>query len=62
MDVLRTQVVTSDPTFRTNQERMLRLVAELRERTDRARQGGGPAYLKRHRDLGKIPVRDRENG
>jgi len=59
MDVLRTQVVTSDPTFRTNQERMLRLVTELRERTDRARQGGGPAYLKRHRDLGKIPVRDR---
>src|SRR5207253_4317114 len=23
------------------------------------RQGGGPAYLERHRDLGKIPVRDR---
>jgi acetyl-CoA carboxylase carboxyltransferase component len=59
MDVLRTQLVTSDPLFRTNQERMQQLVAELHERTARARQGGGSAYLKRHRDQGKIPVRDR---
>jgi acetyl-CoA carboxylase carboxyltransferase component len=59
MDVLRSQIVVSDPVFRANQGRMTGLVAELRERRERARQGGGPAYLKRHRDQGKIPVRER---
>jgi 3-methylcrotonyl-CoA carboxylase beta subunit/propionyl-CoA carboxylase len=38
---------------------MRRLVVELRERTATVRQGGGPKYLQRHRDQGKLPVRDR---
>ena len=38
---------------------MQRLVAELVERTARAREGGGPKYLQRHRDQGKLPVRER---
>jgi len=59
MDVLPTHVVPSDPTFRTNGERMQFLVDELRERVSRARQGGGPKYVERHRALGKLPVRER---
>ena len=59
MDVLPTHVVPSDPTFRTNGERMQSLVADLRERVSRARQGGGPKYVERHRALGKLPVRER---
>jgi acetyl-CoA carboxylase carboxyltransferase component len=59
MDILESRIVPSDPTFKTNQERMRQLVAELRERTDRARQGGGPKYLQRHREQGKMPVRER---
>ena len=35
------------------------LVAELRERTATIRQGGGPRYLQRHREQGKLPVRER---
>jgi 3-methylcrotonyl-CoA carboxylase beta subunit/propionyl-CoA carboxylase len=35
------------------------LVAELRERTTTIRQGGGPRYLQRHREQGKLPVRER---
>src|SRR5262245_42796991 len=59
MDVLETHVNPSDPTFKTNHECMERLLQELRDRTARARQGGGPKYLQRHREQGELPVRDR---
>ena len=35
------------------------LVAELRERLSRARDGGGAKYVERHRAQGKLPVRER---
>jgi 3-methylcrotonyl-CoA carboxylase beta subunit/propionyl-CoA carboxylase len=35
------------------------LVAELRSRRAMVEQGGGPKYLERHRQLGKLPVRER---
>ncbi|MEQ1869699.1 MAG: carboxyl transferase domain-containing protein [Vicinamibacterales bacterium] len=38
---------------------MQQLVEELRTRTALARDGGGPKYLQRHRDQGKLPVRER---
>ena len=38
---------------------MERLVADLRERLAVARAGGGPRYLARHREQGKLPVRER---
>jgi len=38
---------------------MAALVAELRERTELARQGGGEKYVQRHREQGKLPVRER---
>ena len=40
-------------------QRMTALVAELRERLVAAKQGGGPRYLERHREQGKLPVRER---
>src|SRR5580765_6336890 len=59
MEILESRIVPSDATFKTNQDRMRQLVAELRQRTERARLGGGPKYLQRHRDQGKMPVRER---
>ena len=59
MDVLDSHVNPADPTFHTNRERMRALVAELREREALVRQGGGPRYLERHREQGKLPVRER---
>src|SRR5688572_9597130 len=59
MDVLATKVKTGSPEFAANRDRMAALVAELRERTARVREGGGPKYLERHREQGKLPVRDR---
>jgi 3-methylcrotonyl-CoA carboxylase beta subunit/propionyl-CoA carboxylase len=59
MDVLDTHVQPASPEFDANRRHFEGLVAELRRRTDVARAGGGPRYMKRHRDQGKMPVRDR---
>src|SRR5688572_19660033 len=59
METLATRIRLDSPEFRDNHNRMATLVAELRERLARARQGGGEKYLQRHRDLGKLPVRER---
>src|SRR5687767_12462509 len=59
MHPLDSQVRPDSSDFRENQARMTRLVAELRERLALARQGGGERYLARHREQGKLPVRDR---
>src|SRR5881396_624946 len=59
MVVLDSHVNPSDPSFQSNRDRMLRLVAELKERLLAAREGGGAKYVERHREQGKLPVRDR---
>jgi acetyl-CoA carboxylase carboxyltransferase component len=59
MDVLQSHVKTDSAEFRSNRERMAALVAELHDRLARVRDGGGPKYLERHRQQGKLPVRDR---
>src|SRR3954466_2642383 len=59
MQVLESHVSPSDPTYRTNSQHMQRLVAELRERIDAAREGGGAKDLQRHREQGKLPSRER---
>ncbi|HEV3139292.1 MAG TPA: carboxyl transferase domain-containing protein, partial [Vicinamibacterales bacterium] len=59
MNILETHVDPNDATFTSNRERMQQLVAELRGRETIARAGGGPKYLERHREQGKLPVRER---
>src|SRR5262245_30637497 len=59
MDVLTSHLDPHSELFRANFQRMTALVAELRHRLASARQGGGPRYLQRHREQGKLPVRDR---
>jgi acetyl-CoA carboxylase carboxyltransferase component len=59
MDRLATHIDTTSGSFRANRDRMLALVAEHRARLERVREGGGAKYLARHRDQGKMPVRDR---
>jgi acetyl-CoA carboxylase carboxyltransferase component len=59
VDVLESHIRTDSPDFVENRARMERLVAELRERVAVARQGGGPRYLQRHREQGKLPARER---
>jgi 3-methylcrotonyl-CoA carboxylase beta subunit/propionyl-CoA carboxylase len=59
MDVIETHINPASEDFLANRDRMARLVSELRERVAAAREGGGAKYLQRHRDQGKLPVRER---
>jgi acetyl-CoA carboxylase carboxyltransferase component len=59
MDILETHVDPASELFRANRDRMTALVAELRERVALVRQGGGPKYVERHREQGKLPARER---
>src|SRR5947207_2126738 len=59
MVAIASRVDTSAETFLANRERMGQLVHQLQDRLTAARQGGGPKYLQRHREQGKLPVRER---
>src|SRR3954469_1238810 len=59
MEPLATRVRTDSQEFRDNRARMEALVGELRTRQAQVRLGGGERYLQRHREQGKLPVRDR---
>src|SRR5512139_317507 len=59
MSVLDSRVDTSSAEFRENKGRMDGLVAELRGRLAEARAGGGPEAVSRHREQGKLMVRER---
>ena len=54
MDTFESHVNPSSDEFKTNQERMSALVAEYRDRLARVLEGGGPKYLQRHREQGKL--------
>jgi acetyl-CoA carboxylase carboxyltransferase component len=59
MDIIESHVDPRAAEYRGNYDRMSTLVAELRQRTETARQGGGAKYVERHRAQGKLPVRER---
>src|SRR6187549_1123616 len=59
MDLIESHIDPASQQFRANEQRMISLVAELRARTESVKEGGGPKYLQRHRDQGKLPVRER---
>jgi 3-methylcrotonyl-CoA carboxylase beta subunit len=59
MDVLQSQINATAHDFRQNRQQMEALVADLRTRLDRVQQGGGEKAVARHRDRGKLFVRDR---
>jgi len=59
MDQLESHIDTKSDDFTENHRRMTALVAEYRERLGRVQQGGGPKYVARHREQGKLPARER---
>jgi acetyl-CoA carboxylase carboxyltransferase component len=59
MDVLETHVDTASSRYKENFARMEGLVAVLRERVGTARKGGSEKAHRRHREQGKLFVRDR---
>jgi acetyl-CoA carboxylase carboxyltransferase component len=59
MSVLESHLDTASAEFEENGAHMDVLVKELRERLTEARKGGGDAAIRRHREQGKLMVRDR---
>ncbi len=59
MALLDSQVGRGTDEFARRRERMVALVAELRERTAQVAAGGGERATERHRSRGKLPVRER---
>ena len=59
MEQIESHIDTSSPEFEANAAQMKSLVDELGARLETARQGGGPRYTQRHREQGKMPVRER---
>jgi acetyl-CoA carboxylase carboxyltransferase component len=59
MEALETHLDSSSEEFKANAERIQGLVDELNHRLAEARQGGGPKYLARHKEQGKVPPRER---
>src|SRR5438046_1177726 len=59
MDRLDSHIDTTSDEFRANRERMQALVDQYRARLEQVREGGGPKYVARHREQGKMPVRER---
>ncbi len=62
MAVLRTSIAPDDPATRANAEAISALVDDLRERTRALTEGGAAGderSVKRHRERGKLPVRER---
>src|SRR4051812_46307130 len=59
MVVLDSRIDPADAVFQSNRGRMQTLVADLKARLARAQEGGGARYVQRHREQGKLPVRER---
>ncbi|MEK6372052.1 MAG: carboxyl transferase domain-containing protein [Acidobacteriota bacterium] len=59
MEPLETHLDTASPEFEANRTYLQGLVEELKQRLAAAREGGGPKYVERHREQGKMPVRER---
>ena len=59
MQKLESLITKSNHTFKANHDRVSQLVVELRSRLAHAREGGGAKYVQRHREQGKLPVRER---
>jgi len=62
MDRLDSHIDITSSEFAANRDRMRALVDEHRARLEQARQGGGAKYVARHREQGKMPVRERIDG
>jgi len=61
MESLESHLDSSSSDFKDNAARLQSLVDELNAKLADSRQGGGEKYLARHREQGKVFVRDRIN-
>ncbi len=56
---IESRIDTSSQEFKENFENMKRAVEELRERLEQVKKGGPPEAIKKHKERGKLTVRER---
>src|ERR1700759_489208 len=59
MPVLNSRVDTASEVYQQNRAGQLAAIAALNEQLELARAGGGPRYAQRHRERGRLLVRER---
>ena len=59
MDVIASRIDTGSESFHRNRQDMQALLAEVEAQLALARAGGGERSVARHRDRGKLLIRDR---
>ncbi|GAA4683636.1 carboxyl transferase domain-containing protein [Pseudonocardia yuanmonensis] len=59
MPVLKSLLDVSSETYASNRKAQLEVIDQLNEQLELAIAGGGERYVQRHRDRGKLPVRER---
>src|SRR5215217_3728642 len=59
MSVLASRLDRASASYRANRSANLRLLEEIAEQLAKARAGGGPKYVERHRARGKLLARER---
>ena len=59
MPVLKSLLDTASETYASNRKAQLEVLAQLDEQLELVVAGGGERYMQRHRDRGKLPVRER---
>ncbi|HEV3309622.1 MAG TPA: carboxyl transferase domain-containing protein [Chloroflexota bacterium] len=62
MAVLHSRVDRDSAEFSENRQAYVSLVEQLQARMEQVRSGGGTEAMKRHRDRGKLPARERIDG
>lgn len=61
MDIIQSEFDLQSKEFSDNREHMQRQVAQLRERTEKIKLGGGQEALEKHKSRGKLTARERVN-
>lgn len=59
MEVLDTNLSSSSPEFRANEDSLKEQIAEWRRRLDEVKKGGGEEALRKHKERGKLTARER---
>ncbi len=59
MKRIESKINVNSPEFKANVEAMKRVVAQLRERLEKVKQGGPPQHVERHKKRGKLTARER---
>lgn len=59
MTVIRSQLDVTSETYTSNRKAQLEVLAQLDEQLELVVAGGGERYMQRHRDRGRLPLRER---